>query len=237
MEENPVNAGPNPAPLGLIMLDSRFPRIPGDIGNAASFPFPLIKKTVSGASPALVVRDLAKGLLQPFIEAAQQLEAEGAAGITTSCGFLTLFQQELSAAVRVPVATSSLFQVPMLQAMLPREKQVGIITIAQSSLTMDHLAAAGISHQTPIGSTEGGQEFTRAILNNEPDLDVDLARKDNVDAARALVAQNPRVAAVVLECTNMAPYAADMAEATGLPVYSVIDFLIWFQRGLRPRRY
>ncbi|MEL6505299.1 MAG: aspartate/glutamate racemase family protein [Pseudomonadota bacterium] len=227
----------NPAPLGLLMLDSRFPRIPGDIGNAGSFPFPLFKKVVRGASPSRVVRDRASGLLHPFTEAARQLEQEGAAGITTSCGFLTLFQQELSAAVRVPVATSSLFQVPMLQAMLPREKQAGIITIAQSSLTMDHLAAANIAPDTPIGTTEGGREFTRAILNNEPELNVELARKDNVDAARALVAQNPRVAALVLECTNMAPYAADIAEATGLPTYSVIDFLIWFQRGLRPRRY
>ncbi|MEM9731878.1 MAG: aspartate/glutamate racemase family protein [Pseudomonadota bacterium] len=232
-----MNTDQKPAPLGLLMLETRFPRIPGDIGRGASFPFPILKKVVKGASPDQVVRKNAEGLLNPFIDAAQELESEGAAGITTSCGFLTLFQKELGAALSVPVATSSLLQVPMLQALLPPQKQVGILTISKSSLTARHLAAAGISPDTPIGSTEDGQEFTKAILNDEPKLDVALARQDNVEAAKALTHHNPQIAALVLECTNMAPYAADIAAATGTPVYTIIDFLIWFQRGLQPRLF
>lgn len=229
------------APIGLIMLETKFPRIPGDIGHAETFDFPIITKTVAGASPQRVVRERADGLLEPFIAAARELEAEGAAGITTSCGFLTLFQRELAAALSVPILTSSLFQVPLLQTLLGPAKKVGIITISETSLSQDHLVAAGITPDTPIGSPEGspegGSEFTRAILADETHLDVDKARADNVDAARAMMARHDDLGALVLECTNMAPYAADMAKATGLPVYTIVDFLVWFQRGLQPRRY
>src|SRR5262245_62716288 len=101
------------ARLGILMLEARFPRIPGDMGHAGTWPFPVLYKVVTGASPRRVVIDAASGLLSSFIEAARELESLGADGITTNCGFLSLYQRELAAAVRVPVATSSLMQVPM----------------------------------------------------------------------------------------------------------------------------
>ena len=90
---------------------------------------------------------------------------------------------------------------------------------------------------TPIGSTEEGQEFTRAILNNELELDVGLARQDNVDAALHLVNENPDLGAIILECTNMVPYAADIRNATGLPIFDITSFVSWFQMGLDPQSY
>ena len=107
------------APLGILMLDARFPRIPGDMGNATTWPFPVLYRIVKGASPALVVEGGAAGMLEPFIAAAHDLVDQGAEAITTNCGFLSLFQAELAAAVRVPVATSSLMQVALVQATLP----------------------------------------------------------------------------------------------------------------------
>ncbi len=154
-----------------------------------------------------MVRNKADGLLPAFIEAAQQLVADGVDGITTNCGFLSLFQTELTAAVPVPVMTSSLMQVAMVNALLPPAKCAGILTISRSSLTEAHLKAANVPLTTPIGTTEGGREFTRAILDNEMELDVEAARADNVQAARDLVAAHPQIGALVLECTNMIPYA------------------------------
>ncbi len=90
---------------------------------------------------------------------------------------------------------------------------------------------------TPIGTTEGGQEFTRAILGNELTLDVAKSRSDNVEAALALQADHPDLGAIVLECTNMCPYAADIQQATGLPVFSIVTFVNWFQAGLVPPRF
>lgn len=225
------------AAVGVLMLKTRFPRIPGDIGHPATWPFPVLYRVVNDASPERVVRQGAHGLLEPFIDAALALVQEGAWGITTSCGFLTLFQDALAAAVPVPVVTSSLMQVAMVNRLLPAQRRAGILTISARSLTGAHLAAAGVPPGTPVGSTEGGAEFTRAILGNARKLDVELARRDNVAAALALQAAHPDLGAIVLECTNMGPYAGDIAAATGVPVYSIVSFLRWFQAGLTPPRF
>lgn len=225
------------ASVGILMLDARFPRIPGDMGNALTWPFPVLYRVVRDASPDRVVRHRAEGMLDAFIAAAQDLVKDGVDGITTNCGFLSLFQKELSDALPVPVATSSLMQVDMVNRILPAGKRAGILTISATTLTEDHLRFAQVPLDTPIGSTEGGGEFTRAILDNELSLDVDKARADNVEAAMALKTQNPDLGAIVLECTNMCPYAADIQQATGLPVFSIVSFINWFQAGLSPARY
>ncbi len=225
------------ASVGILMLDAQFPRIMGDMGNAATWPFPLLYKVVRGADPDLVVRRGAAGTLEAFITAARDLVADGADGITTNCGFLSMFQEELAEAVPVPVMTSSLMQVPMVNKLLPKGKRAGVLTISASTLTDTHLEKADVPLDTPIGSTEGGKEFTRAILGNELELDVEAARADNVAAALALRDAHDDLGAIVLECTNMCPYAADIRAATGLATFSIYDFTVWFQGGLQPRRF
>ena len=225
------------AAVGILMLEARFPRIPGDMGNALTWNFPVHYKVVRGATPDLVVRHGAQGLLESFITAARELVDDGVDGITTNCGFLSLFQDQIASAVPVPVVTSSLMQVNMVNRTLPAGKRAGILTINGSSLTQKHLDAANVPAGTPVGTTEGGREFTRAILDNELELNVDLARKDNVDAALAMTRSHDDLGAIVLECTNMEPYAADIAAATGLPVYSIQTLITWFQRGLVPKKY
>ncbi|MBJ6373557.1 aspartate/glutamate racemase family protein [Sedimentitalea sp. CAU 1593] len=225
------------ASVGILMLEARFPRIPGDMGNATTWPFPVHYKVVRDASPERVVRQGAEGLLDAFIDAARALVTDGVDGITTNCGFLSLFQDELAAAVPVPVVTSSLMQVGMVDRLLGPGRRAGILTISGSTLTPLHLARAHVPEGTPVGSTEGGREFTRAILSNETEMDIELARQDNVEAALALQAAHPDLGAIVLECTNMGPYAADIAAATGLPVHSIIGFVSWFQSGLCPPRF
>lgn len=225
------------ASVGILMLQARFPRIPGDMGHAGTWPFPVLYKVVRDASPHRVVRDRAAGLLPAFLDAGRELVADGADGITTNCGFLSLFQQELAAAVGVPVAASSLMQVALVNATLPPGRRAGVLTISASTLTPDHLVRAGVPEGTPIGTTEGGREFTRAILGDEPELDIAAARADNIDAALALTAAHPEIGALVLECTNMTPYAADIRAATGLPVFTMDSFVAWFRSGLSPRRY
>lgn len=223
------------ASVGILMLEARFPRIPGDMGNALTWPFPVHYRVVRGASPDRVVRRQAEGLLDGFIAAARELVADGVDGITTNCGFLSLFQDELAAAAGVPVATSSLMQAPMIQAILPPGKRVGILTISAKTLTQEHLRKAGVPEGTPVVGTDNGREFSRVILNNEERLDVEAARQDLIEAGRDLAQANPDVGAILLECTNMVPYAADIARATGLPVFSIYSFVTWFQSALRPR--
>ena len=114
--------------LGILMLDTHFPRIKGDVGNPDSFSYPVRKLTVRGASPDRVVREADPSLLEPFLQAAEQLEREGCAAITTSCGFLAMFQKELAARVSIPVFTSSLLQARTACGLLPAGKKIGILT-------------------------------------------------------------------------------------------------------------
>ena len=226
------------APLGILMLEARFARIPGDMGNAATWPFPVLYRVVRGATPERVVLNGAAGLLPDFIAAAEELVAQGAEALTTNCGFLSLFQRELAARVRVPVATSSLIQVPWVQATLPPGQRVGVITVAAGSLTPQHLAAAGVPLDTPVVGTEDGREFYRTlILGEKDDLDVSLAEQDILHAGRTLLAQHDAIGAIVLECTNMPPYAAALREALGLPVFDIYSLITWFQAALRPRSF
>jgi Asp/Glu/hydantoin racemase len=226
------------APLGILMLEARFPRIAGDMGNATTWPFPVLYRVVRGASPEKVVLQGARGLLPDFIAAARELVDLGAEAITTNCGFLSLFQQELAAAVNVPVATSSLMQVPWVQATLPPGKRVGVITVSGATLTPAHLEAARIPLDTPIVGTEGGREFFRVlILAQKQDMDVAAARQDIIDAGKALLSRHPDVGAIVLECTNMPPYAAALQAVLGLPVYDIYAMINWFHAGLRPRAF
>lgn len=224
------------APLGILMLDARFPRIPGDMGNATTWPFPVLYRVVAGATPERVVLDGAAGLLPAFVDAAAELVRQGAEAITTNCGFLSLFQRELAAHVGVPVATSSLMQVPWVQALLPAGRRVGVLSVSAASLTPKHLAAAGVAADTPVVGTERGREFFRVLIRAEKDdMDVALAEQDIVDAGRTLLARNPDIGAVVLECTNMPPYAAALRAALVLPVFDIYSMIGWFHAGLRPR--
>jgi Asp/Glu/Hydantoin racemase len=213
--------------VGILMLDTHFPRIPGDMGNASTFPFPVHYHRVEGASPALVVREGSRGLLPAFIEGAKLLEREGVRAITTNCGFLAKFQRELAAAVTVPVFTSSLMLVPMVYRMLPPGKAVGVLTIDAGSLTPADFEGAGITPNMliAVAGLETEREFTRVLLGNQLTLDVEAARREHIRVAQRLCAEHPEVGAIVLECTNMPPYRADIQAATGLAVFDIVHLV------------
>lgn len=225
------------ASVGILMLNTRFPRIPGDIGNAGTWPFPVQYKIVSAATPDNVVRGDATPLLGAFVEAGQELVDMGCDGIATNCGFLVPFQTELSRALRVPVASSSLLQAPLIRQSLPADQELGILTISSETLTTAHLDAAGIPEGTPVAGTGAGSHFTTHVLGDAAEIDFEQARMDNVRAAQKLVSDHPNIGAILLECTNMVPYAADIRRATRRPVFSIYTYLLWFQSGLLPRRF
>lgn len=225
------------ASLGILSLDTKFPRIHGDIGNAETWPFPVLYKIVEGASPDMVVRKGARGLKEYFMQAAKDLVSMGADGIGTTCGFLSLFQDDIAEAAGVPVASSSLMQIPWVQSTLPPGKRVGVITISKESVTSEHLESVGVPLDIPLVGTENGKTFTASVLDDGDSMNVELAREDLVSAANELVGEYPEVGAIVLECTNMGPFSKDINLALGLPVYDVISYLTWFHAGLRPQRY
>lgn len=218
--------------LGILMLDTVFPRIPGDVGNPATWPFPVRIKVVRDASPERLVRERAEGLLDAFVAAGEELAAEGAAAIITTCGFLALHQRRIAARLPVPFASSSLLQLPMLARTLPAGRRPGVITIDAEALTRAHLLAVGADPETPIAGVDPEGEFARTFLGNRATLDISAAEREVLAAGDRLVERHPDVGAIVLECANMPPYAAALRARLGLPVHDIVSFGCWFYAGL-----
>ena len=124
-------------PLGVLMLDTRFTRFVGDIGNPASYDAPVLFEVVRGATVDKIVPAKAPPLIEDFVAAGNRLIARGADAITTGCGFLVLNQAELAARLPVPVATSALLLIPTLMQLLPTEKRLGVLTFSARDLTPD----------------------------------------------------------------------------------------------------
>jgi hypothetical protein len=213
--------------LGVLMLQTRFPRPLGDIGNAASFSFPVVYRVVAGATPQRVVHERDVRLLQPFIEAAHALVHEGALAISTSCGFLALWQAELQAAMPVPLWSSSLLQL----AQLP-PRSCGVITIDAQALTPAHLLAVGADPGTPIEGITPGSPLHQTLLRDLPELDSADAQAQVISAGQRLLAREPQLQALLLECTNLPPYAAALRAACGVPVHDVCTMLEARMQGL-----
>ncbi len=203
------------------MLDTNFDRIVGDIGNPESFDFPILKKTVVGANTKRVVTEADPTLLEPFLQTARELENCGVSAITTSCGFLAMFQKELARAVKIPVFASSLLQVATVSAMLPEGKKVGIMTADSTKLSEKHFNGVSISHIEKVVYGMENTYFHEIFVGDKPNLDREKAELDMVNVAKKMVETHPEVGAIVFECTNMPPYAEAVKTATGLPVYDI----------------
>jgi Asp/Glu/hydantoin racemase len=220
--------------VGILMLDTRFPRIPGDMGNAGTFDFPVRYHRVTGASPDRVVRQGQRELLPLFVEGARFLEREGVRAITTNCGFLAQFQSEMAAAVSIPVFTSSLLLVPLVHRMLPPGRAVGILTVDASSLRPAHYEGAGITADMPtvVYGLQTEKEFTRVMLDDLLEMDVEAARAEHLAVVSRMTAAHPEIGAMVLECTNMPPYRRDIQAATGLPVFDITTLVRMVHAGI-----
>jgi len=218
--------------LGILMLDTRFPRIPGDVGNPATWNFPVTYCVVKGATPHAIVEGNQTPFVEAFVAAGHRLVEQGCTGIATTCGFLSPMRAYLATQLGVPVAASALEQAPQIQGMSPGKK-LGVLTISGESLNRVHLDAAQVPVESIIRGVEG-TAFATSILDNKTHLDVDLACRELVAAAREMLEEVPGIGAILLECTNMPPYATDIARATGLPVFSIVTYLNWFHAGLMP---
>jgi len=231
-----MSVNPTPAPqavIGILVMDARIERIPGDVGNPATFPFPVLCRTVAGATLRRLISERDRSLLEPFIEAGWELVRQGVKALTTTCGFMVLFQQELAAEFPVPVFTSSLLQLPFIERTLRPQDRIGILTADAGNLTEEHLRRAGgdVSRLTVCG-LENGPFFREAIFSGSGRLDAGKVEAEVVAQARRMTAADPAICAVLLECSNLPPYAAAVQRAVGLPVYDFVTMIHHVQSTL-----
>jgi len=234
-----ANTEPATGPvIGVLCLETTFTKVPGHIRNPATFGFPVRYRVVKGATPHRVVTQHDLSLIEPFCEAAQALVAEGVAAITSGCGFLVLFQQELADAVPVPVFASSLVQLPLVHRMLTSRQTVGVLTAKQASLTARHLAKAGAeSVPVRIAGMEDQPEFREVVLEGRRDeLDVPRLRHEVLTVAGRL-ADDPALGAVLLECTDLVPFASDVQRLLGVPVFDIVTLTNYVHASLSRQPY
>lgn len=223
--------------LGVVMLNTRFPRLPGDIGNPETFPFPVVYRRVEAATVDAVVRDgaVVPAAVAGLTAAVRELaDEEEVSVIATSCGYLGALQEELQAAVGVPVVASAFALLPFLRAVYGPEAKVGVLTFDARRLSPSHFgpwAGPEDAERIVIEGIEAGQELHRVIAGDLPELDRTLAEADVLEAGRRLIARAPQVAALLLECTNLSPYRQALAAAVGPPVYDLNQAIAWMAAG------
>lgn len=208
--------------LGMLQLENTPIRLPGAISNPATYDFPVRYMKVPGAWTKNVV-GTDPTVAKAYIEAAQQLEREGVAAISTNCGFTARFQKDVAAAVKVPVALSSLSLVPFMARVIPPGKKLGIVTYDAQQLVELHFNGAGWStNDTPavIIGIEGSESWTE-MAKPDPKFNVAMLERDVLAATRKLLAANPDIAALVLECSAFPIAAAAVRREIGLPT---VDF-------------
>lgn len=219
--------------------------VPGDVGNASTYDYPVRLKVVTGLidCPEPPVIDRA-GAPSPEIElliaAARELEVEGVRAIVTCCGFFSVVQDVLAKAVEVPVFTSPLLLVPVISRMIGRERRIGILTASAPLLTRPYLEAAGIEDATPLavaGLEESSEFMATHMGGTRTTLDVDRLRDEVVAIASGMAARNPDLGVLVLECSTLPTFSADIQEAVGLPVFDYVGFIDLIYRSVVQQRY
>lgn len=207
--------------VGILLIDCSTPFIPGDVGNASTYPFPVVYRTVPDVTLTRLIDEGDKSLTQNVLDTARALEKMGVRAISSDCGYMIHFQAEVAAAVSVPVIMSSLIQLPMLERSIGPDRKIGLICANKQRLTPDMLALAGLpdASRVVIRGMETSAPFRSPILNEEPLLDASLIERDIVAVAEELVTSSPEVGPILLECSNMPPYAHAVQQVTGRPVF------------------
>ncbi len=212
--------------IGILLLETSVPFIPGDVANATTYQFPVRFQKVKGFS---VRRALSKdpSVYHDLRQAAENLVQQGVRAVTGDCGFMGIHQKKLAGELDVPVFLSSLLQIPLILLLIGETAKVGIITADSISLDADLLAAVGVADAANlvIGGLEDRQHFYRFAIEETGSLDAGEVEQEVVTVARNMVAEHPQIRAILLECSLLPPYAAAVQAAVNLPVFDYITMI------------
>lgn len=214
--------------IGIIILNVNIPYLPGNVGNATTFPFPVQYIKVKEASLDRLIKQQDNSLIKHFIAAAKELESQGVKAITGGCGFTALFQKEVAASVSVPVFLSSLLQIPFIFQILAPGRKIGVVTADKTSLTDKHFKAVGVDPDDiplVIAGMEDKKEFRQAILEEKGTLDSLKIENELLETVENMTQKNPDIGAILLECSDLPPYSYKVQQKTGLPVFDYITMI------------
>ncbi len=210
------------SPKGLEQLES----LPGNSTNPLTYPFPVLFKRVAGANYHSVLVCPDDRLVAAMVQAAQWMISQGVKAIITSCGFNAIFQKELADALTVPVYTSALLQIPFIRASLGRQKLL-VITASKQDLKPKHFQAVGVMNMAgiEISGMEVMPEWSKISRCPNESLAMEKIENEVVTLATNALQKHPDIGAILLECTDLPPFADAVRKAFHLPVYDLLTML------------
>ena len=232
--------------IGIAIFDGlKYAMIPGDVGNASTYDFPVRIKAIKGLNdnPYPPIIDDHGNYTEPVLKTIagiKELAGEGVRAVVTCCGFFSLVQDLLAKEVDIPVFTSPIMLVPLISQLIGSEREIGLITASKALLTKPFFEAVGVkdTHPLVIAGLESSSEFYATHMGGpKEDVDVDLLRSEVVKIARRLATDNPKIGALVLECTTLPSFSADIQEATRLPVFDYVCFINMLYQSVVQKRY
>jgi len=227
--------------IGVLMLDTAFPRIPGDIGNARSYDIPVRYKIVKNAHASRIMgKEPDNELLKPFIEAARELEAEGVKAISISCGFLAAYQRTLADAVTVPVFTSALMLAPLVRTMINRDKKIGIFTERAWNMDENHFNKVGWSSKDIPVCVSGmleGSPFPALFIDGGIQEEREVLEECMVELTTRHMREHPDTGAIIFECTNFGPFSRHVQDIAQVPVFGINQLLEYVAACVNIRSY
>ena len=223
--------------VGIILMEIDMPFPPGTPGNPSGVPFPVTYALVKGATHEQMVRPDDPELAKAFVDAGWELVRQGVRAVTGNCGFMVWYQDHLAKELPVPVCMSSLMQLPLISRMLKPGEKVGIIT-AHSALSERHLEIASGGTIPPIkvvGLEDKKYFYDLALKKGE--MEFEKVEEEVAQAAVRMVKEDDQVKAILLECTDLPPFAAAVQEAVNLPVYDFMTMVNFLFSGAVRKRY
>ena len=218
--------------IGILVLDLWYPLMPGNVANASTFNYPVMYKVMHGTTIPMI-HSADPALLDHIIKGGQELIRQGARAIVGACGYFANYQEEVARELNVPVFLSSMLQVPMIERALRPDQRVGIICAKESALKESTLAACGITDRTRI-TVVGAQDIPdfKGVLECTGEFDSQKLEQDLVALADSFVEESPDIGALLLECSDMPPYARAIQNRVKLPVFDFITMIDWIQHSV-----
>ena len=223
--------------IGILVLDVWYPYLPGNVANASTYNFPVHYKILRGSTiPQIVSADPA--LLDLIVEGGRELEKQGVRAIIGACGCFGNYQKEAAAILDVPVFLSSVLQIPIIRRGLKPDQKVGIICGAADSLTPKLLSQCGVGDlaDVVIAGAQDLPEFQN-ISQCTGSFNSYKIEQQLVDLAKQLVSNNPDIGAILLECSDMPPYAWAIQNAVRLPVFDFTTLINWVYNAVVRRPF
>jgi len=221
--------------IGIIAIDLAYPKLPGNVVNATTYPFPVLYKKVKFDIELLFNGD--DSIREQIVDAALNLQSQGVRAIIGACGYFAHFQRDVVDAVDVPVYLSSLCQLPIISLGLRKDEKIAVFAASGESVSEEFLAKVGATPDNLIIQDVGSLESFAPIRWGKLELDNEALTRDLADISAKLVQEHPEISAILLECSDLPPYAYAIQAATGLPVFDFNTLVNWVHSAVVRRPY